>query len=71
MTPEEKAKELFYFFHNDLQSWDTECGEELLVSILAIRYSLRCVDEVIKDRSIRGQVNFTYWKEVRNEINKL
>ena len=33
--------------------------------------ALICVNEVIDDRSKRGKINFTYWKEVEKEINKL
>jgi hypothetical protein len=33
--------------------------------------ALICVDEVIDDRYKRGQINFVYWKEVKEEIIKL
>ena len=33
--------------------------------------ALICIDEVIDDRSKRGQINFTYWQEVKQEVNKL
>jgi hypothetical protein len=30
-----------------------------------------CVDEVINDRAKRGKINFTYWQEVKKEIEEL
>jgi len=79
MTPKEKSEDLFNYFHNDLQNEDTDCGQEILVSLLAIRYSLKCVDEMIKasnritnhlpDSWVGEEQN--YYKEVKKEINKL
>ena len=62
----EKAKELVFKYSdnaskcNEGTEWDydKECA-------------LICVNEVIDDRYLRGQINFTYWTEVKKEINKL
>jgi hypothetical protein len=74
LTPKEKAIELFTYFHNDLQNEDTDCGQEILVSLLAIRYSLKCVDEIIEALEHHTWQNkdwIKYYKEVKEEINKL
>ena len=67
MKAKEKAKELVdvFQFNGDMVD-DIRMSEES-----AIESALICVNEVIDDRSKRGQINFTYWKEVKKEINKL
>tara|TARA_R110000782_G_scaffold257430_1_gene346703 strand:- start:33 stop:245 length:213 start_codon:yes stop_codon:yes gene_type:complete len=70
MNPKEKAKELLDKFYNiDLDS--EMCDDFTMKIFYAQRCALICVNEVIDDRSKRGQINFTYWKEVKKEINKL
>ena len=66
MTAKEKARELVLKYSdnaskcNEGTEWDydKECA-------------LICVNEVIDDRSKIGKINFTYWKKVKQEINKL
>jgi len=78
-TPEEKAKELFGYYHNLIQDIGGDMGHEILVSILAKQSSLIAVDELIKSHyllttthdikpSIRCK---SYWQEVEQEINNL
>ena len=70
MTAKEKAKELESMHWHKLYEIQsriipTELAEQ------AKQCALICVNEVIDDRYKRGQINFTYWKEVEKEINKL
>ena len=70
MTPKEKSKELVNKFYN-IDS-DSEIYDNFTMIIFyAQRCALICVNELIDDRSKRGQINFTYWKKVKQEINKL
>tara|TARA_R110000803_G_scaffold15626_3_gene43034 strand:+ start:1041 stop:1250 length:210 start_codon:yes stop_codon:yes gene_type:complete len=67
LTPKEKAKELVDRFNEHIE-YDTNFKDE---TIKAKKRALICVDEVINDRAKRGKINFTYWQEVKQEINKL
>lgn len=76
MTPKEKANELFTTYHNIIQEYGDEFGQESLVSILAVKCSLVAVDEIIANIEpsvsmdvIEARVN--YWNLVKNEIEKL
>ena len=62
MPPKEKAIDLVeYFITTDFMESELKGKQCALI----------CVNEVIDDRSKRGQINFTYWQEVKREINKL
>ena len=68
MNPKEKAKTIVETYkYRDVRGLTIE---RMSLS-LAKQCALICVDEVIDDRSKRGKINFTYWKEVEKEINKL
>tara|TARA_R110000764_G_scaffold11759_1_gene35181 strand:- start:418 stop:624 length:207 start_codon:yes stop_codon:yes gene_type:complete len=68
MNPKEKAKNIVETYkYRDVRGLTIE---RMSLS-LAKQCALICVDEVIDDRSKRGKINFTYWKEVEKEINKL
>jgi len=68
-TPEEKAKELFDQYHNLIQEIGGDMGHEILVSILAKQSCLIAVNEIIKATTPLTSTYF--WKEVKQEINKL
>ena len=70
MEAKEKANELI---EKHLASIIFNIKQNISVTVLsaAKKSALITVDEVIEDRSLRGQINFTYWKEVKKEINKL
>ena len=70
MTPKEKANNLI---EKHLASIILNIKQNISVTVLnaAKKSALISIDEVIEDRSIRGQINFTYWKEVIKELKKL
>jgi hypothetical protein len=74
-TPEEKAKELFGYYHKLIQDTGGELGQEILVSILAKNCALIAVDEIlyILNTSLDFKMNksIKYWLEVGEEINNL
>ena len=71
MTPKEKAKELEYKFYPSVQ-W--KLGQEDCLD-RAKQCALIAVDEVIQTLSLDGRLIFMYiidwWKDVKNEINRL
>ena len=74
MTPKEKAKELVFKYQNLVTIWSCYNDEPIEIKFRLKdmkECALICVNEVIDDRSKRGKINFTYWKEVKQEINKL
>ena len=70
MTPKEKAKELVDGYWHKLYEIQSRIIPTELIE-QSIQCALICVKEVIDDRYKRGQINFTYWQEVKQEINKL
>ena len=64
MTAKEKAKELVQVYFNEVS--DANPLEDILVS--AKRCALICVDEILE---FHDRIDVKYWKEVKQEINKL
>ena len=48
MTPKDKAIELVDTYRIMLMNSDTECGEEILCTVIAKKAALIAVDELIK-----------------------
>ena len=80
MTPKEKAQDLVNQFRIVLMDEDTECGNELLCTSIAIKNSLISVNEIIQSiAKIEGieklgviQLNqLEYWSNVKQELEKL
>ena len=80
MTPKEKAQDLVYQFKNILMDEDTDCGNEILCTSIAIKNALILTYEVAnrvpyQNKSNRNKINddltVEYWAEVREELGKL
>jgi hypothetical protein len=75
MSAKDKAKELVDTYRIMLMNSDTECGEEILCTVIAKSCALIAVDEIIKQcwdyRDIDLQASYDYWKEVKQEIELL
>ena len=80
MTPKEKAEDLINQFRMVLMNEDTDCGEEILCTSIAIKNALISVNEIIQSiAKIEGieklgviQLNtLEYWREVKQELEKL
>jgi hypothetical protein len=80
MTPKEKAEDLVNRFRIVLMDEDTECGNELLCTSIAIKNALISVNEIIQSiTKIEGieklgviQLNeLEYWSNVKQELEKL
>ena len=81
MTPKEKANELVNSFRIILMNEDTDCGNEILCTLISIKCALIAVDEIIKtlnedikDINVVGNILLDlidYWQQVKQEIEKL
>ncbi len=73
MTPKEKAKELVSRYKNLIMDEDTDCGNEPLCTLIAMKCALIAVDEIIQsfnDVMIPNPFN-QYWQKVKQEIENL
>jgi hypothetical protein len=75
MTPKEKAEELFNKCYMILFDSDSDKGEECLVSILAGKCAILCVDEILSAIDWHDfetpNKEFEFWNEVKLEIEKV
>jgi hypothetical protein len=67
MTPKDKAISLVDSYRIILMNEDTECGEEILCTVIAKQCALIAVDEIIKEVVLSSM----YWQEVKQEIQEL
>jgi hypothetical protein len=80
MSAKEKAEELVDSYRNILMNEDTECGNEILCTVIAKKCALIALDEIIeatkvstyngKENSIGWNFDL-YWNQVKDEIEKL
>jgi hypothetical protein len=71
MTAKEFAVELVDSYRNILMNEDTECGNEILCSLIAKESALIAVNVVLNLCWGNNQVGINYWNEVKHEIEKL
>ena len=75
MTPKEKAINLVDSYRIILMNEDTECGNEILCSVIAKKCALIAVDEMIDIRNglyiNEGSIAHQWLLEVKHEIEKL
>lgn len=77
MTPKEKADSLYATYHNMIQEYGGELGQEILVSVLAKKAALIEVDEILELLNFElGHDNTArhlskYYEQVKQEIEKL
>ena len=73
MTPKEKAHELFTSHYMILFDSDSDKGEEILISLLAIKLALVTVAQIIEAgpySPMQGGMK-EYWQKVKMELKKL
>ena len=69
MTPKEKAISLVNEFRMILMDEDTDCGNEILCTLIAIKCANVTVDQIMTcDNS---QLSLIYWEEVKKELSEL
>ena len=76
MSAKDKAIELVDTYRIMLMNSDTECGEEILCTVIAKYCALIAVDEIIElayweYMESMGEKEEKYWEEVKKEIELL
>ncbi len=71
MGAKEKAIQLVDNYRMLLMNEDTDCGNEILCSMIAKKCALVSVDEILHQFRWRPSVGHSYWEEVKTEIEKL
>jgi len=75
MTPKEKAEELLYTYRILLMLEETDCGNEILCTVIAKKAALIAVDELIKQEisllCLGENYIPTWYNWVKQEIEKL
>jgi len=73
MKARDKANELVDTYRMMLMNEDTECGQEILCTIIAKKSALIAVDEIMKamDSVMLPNPFSQYWEQVKQEIEKL
>lgn len=76
MTPKEKAKELVNKYRIILMDEDTDCGNEILCSLIAIKNAKITVDEIMYfmdkfNLDLEMKHQYEWWHKVKIEIASL
>lgn len=79
MTPKEKANDLVDTFRIILMAEDTDCGNEILCTSIAIKHALICVSEILQQAQMipKGfgyynyESSYNYYLEVRKILNNM
>ena len=73
MKATDKANELVDTYRMMLINEDTECGQEILCTIIAKKSALIAVDEIMKamDDVMLPNPFRQYWEQIKQEIEKL
>ena len=73
MKAKDKANELVDIYRIMLMNEDTECGQEIICTIIAKKSALIAVDEIMKamDDVMLPNPFKQYWGQVKQEIEKL
>jgi hypothetical protein len=71
MSAKDKAKELVDSYRVILMNSDTECGEEILCTVIAKYSAMIAVDEIIYLLDQYIDPIRTYWEQVKKEIQLL
>jgi siderophore synthetase component len=72
MTPKQEAQDLVNTYRIILMDEDTDCGNEILCTSIAIKNALVAVNKIWNAlESARAFEEYDYWQEVKQEIEKL
>ena len=70
MARKDKAEQLVNEYRILLMNEDTECGNEILCTLIAKKCALKLVQTIL-NILIGSEEVICYWQEVKEEINKL
>jgi len=74
MTPKEKANDLINQYRIILMNEDTDCGYEILCSLIAIKNAKIAVDEILHfmekfNLNIEMAHQYKWWQKVKIELS--
>jgi len=70
MSRKDKAEQLVNEYRILLMNEDTECGNEILCTLIAKKCALKLVQTIL-NILIGSEEVICYWQEVKEEINKI
>lgn len=68
MTPKQKANDLVDTFRMILMNEDTDCGNEVLCSLIAIKHAQLVCDEILSVFDLYKVKKIGFYKEVKQEL---
>lgn len=77
MTPKEKAEDIwvkYYELVDDIYSNEAAKKNAKMYALIAVEETIRTLNEDIRDVDVRGNILLDlidYWREVKQEIDKL
>ena len=79
MTPKEKANDLVDTFRMILMNEDTDCGNEILCTSIAIKHANICVSEILSQAQMipknigyyNYENSYNYYLDVRKYLEKM
>jgi hypothetical protein len=67
MTPKQKAEDLVNQYRMILMDEDTDCGNEILCSLIAIKNALIAVDEILNaNKEVMYSIDFVEYQDALN-----
>lgn len=70
MTPKQKAENLVFQYKNILMDEDTECGNEILCTLIAIKCVKITASELVVQLG-NGTDEALFYKDVINELDQM
>jgi len=70
-TPKQEAEELVNEFRMVLMNADTECGNEILCTSIAIRNSMKCVNKIIESIDPKNTELSSKWNRIFDKLTKM
>ena len=71
MTAKQKARDIFNQHYSILLDADSDISQEVLISLLAKKMALVSVEEIIEALTYASDVRPIFWRQVKQEIEKL
>lgn len=71
MTAQDKARDLVDTYRIILMNTDTDCGEEILCTVIAKKCALNTVEEILNELDLQNHLLRDYWYDVQYEIERL
>ena len=72
MNAKDKANDLVNQYRMILMDEDTDCGNEILCTLIAIKCALVACDEILSELASMFRIDeIAYWDEVKREIKRI